>query len=248
MNLFPIRKPSTADDFGRAIWEIIDRLQQQQLLQSSTVQIVPTLHGYSIEVTPGGRGGGGTISLYQVQTIKRDHLVCRRALLVDGVWETDTDDVNVAKPFIFQYFPSINVSIGGVVWGAPNEKVEVVPVNGRDMKCVKRLISRSEIWTPSQAQALNQTVAFYQEIWPPYVEQSTVIAVMESTDPVLQIGEEVFGTPPDEITEPELTISKIDVNVDGRSWMDAYDQFDVCDTDGQQKEQLLRASVAYSHG
>jgi hypothetical protein len=249
--LYPIRKPTGPNDYGRAIWELCDRVQALRIMQSGTVQIHQGVDGVCLDAALPSIGASTSVVPYLVKTIYRDHLGCVKVQLEKGstygtVTELTTDEEVVAKPFEFQYWLHIQTP-GPYNWTPVYG--EVIPTNQRDWKCVNRKVEvqlDTALVGETAEYGTLRTAFFHQEIWPPYVEGKTIIAVANSEKPCLVLPEETFATTPDPTTEPALESSLIDLNVTGRCWQDSHRELRICDTEtGTLQYIMVRSSQNY---
>jgi hypothetical protein len=246
--LSPIRKPVNSNDFGRAIWELCDRAQQLQILQSNSVNINQTQFGAQLSVATSAIAKGSKIELYLVSNVYRDYLEAKKCTINDdGTSTASGDDEIIAKPFELQGFLFDGKTIDGVEYVMLfNDKTTPSPNYKRYWSGQYRSFHRAS--ESAYVDSYDRDVSGYtydytfnQVVYPLYIPTKTVIAVMDTGDNSINLPIETLEG---EDSLPALVSSKIDINIAGRNWLDRYRVIGVC-IDGQtgQSKVLIRSSL-----
>ena len=254
MNLSPIRKPTTPDDALRCLWELCDRTDQLQLLQTGTLQIQQTRHGVLANVAPSVISSKVSLDLYAVKTVYRDYLECVKCnLQADGTASlSGSSVVKVAKPFELQGYLFDGKTLNGAAYSliyddrwAVTPPEETPPKRSWDgQKRSKVSVIRPVLDAPHYT--------FFQVVEPLYVpfgpgddaSHATIIAVFDlGSVNAMNLPSEGDGL-------PILKTGKIDVNIAARTWMDRHNEFSLCvvgDVPGRVANKMaIRSSEPYS--
>src|SRR5574343_130329 len=201
--------------------------------RSTTIQACQLPNGVLLETRLSRQSTSSKVELMLVKSVKRDYLECVGATIEDdGTITEGENEVQIAKPYELQGYPFEGETIDGVEY-AYDVGNTGGNVNPRTNPCQRRTYKRvadsdKAITAVSGIETFSANAIFYQELYPAYEPDKTLILVAECSSPVVNLPDESFELQGITISNPPLSLTKVDLNFGGRHFRDLDFEIPVC--------------------
>lgn len=219
----PLFKTSSGDsELASVLNRAKSNIEERTLLDGENYRVERTSRGVRIQIDRSKFAAVGTVEQFQVQSVHRDHLECKRAdWNANGTgWTASGEVVRIAKPEAIRMagWDTTGLGVTGVIDGYTYSYepggTDPDPAKNPYIQRVATLKNGSEFGAES--------VDFTEQVWPKYIEGRTIIYATKVTQSVLTVQEIA-----DEVTS-NYDIEWIDLNVDGRTFQPKFRKLRVC--------------------
>lgn|GEM_PF-4261252 len=211
----PIFKTSSGNSelasvLNRARANIIERT----LLDGENYRVERTAAGTRLQINPSIFSSPGLIEQFQVQSVHRDHLACKRAEWnANGTgWTTSGDIVRIAKPEEIRMagWDTTGLGVTGVIDGY----TYTYTAGGTDPDASKNPYIEREATLVDASEFGAAEITFTEQVWPKYIPERTIIYAAKVKQSIIQVN--------------GADIEWLDLNSGGRTFQPKFRKLRVC--------------------